>query len=330
MGRLTRMGFWLTAVAPALLLAGFAARAEDTAGSVCDKPLAMVEGKVITASEVEEQIQPQMRALAGQHEGAELAERVAELRRITATDMAEEELLYAEFRKHEEFKVPQEMIRRRMDSIIQMQAGGSREKFEQRLLAQGASWNEFEERVRKSVAVELLLDQFVRRQVRITPAEIRDYYAKHPAEFSTAARLRLSMIQLKPDGKYTGKLEETAKLIRHEVGQGADFGWLAQNYSEAANAGDKGDLGWIKESDVAAAFREAAKGLAAGTVAEPITVEGSLVVLKVTGREEAVLQPLDEALYRRIENQLRDAAEKKKLEEYLNGLKKKFQFKLFF
>jgi hypothetical protein len=205
MGRLTtRTGFWLTAMA--FLLAGFAARAEGTEGSVCDKPLAMVEGKVITASEVEEQIQPQIRALAGQYEGAELAKRIAELRQITATDMAEEELLYAEFKNHEEFKVPQEMVRRRMDSIIQMQAGGSREKFEQRLLTQGASWNEFEERVRKSVAVELLLDQFVRRQVRITPAEIRDYYAKHPAEFSTAARLRLSMIQLKPDGKYAGSL----------------------------------------------------------------------------------------------------------------------------
>lgn len=59
-------------------------------------------------------------------------------------------------------------------------------------------------------------------------------------------------------------------------------------------------------------------------------MEGSLVVLKVTGREEAVLQPLDETLYRRIENQLRDVAEKKKLDEYLGGLKKKFQFRLFF
>lgn len=323
-----RTAFWMATAA--LLAAGGAARAEGTADVVTDKPLAMVEGKIITASEVEETIEPQIRALAGQYSGEELAKRIADLRKEAATNMAEEELLYAEFRKHEEFKMPQELVRRRMDAIIQAQTGGSREKFEQRLIAQGVPWSEFEERARKSVAVELLLNEFVRRRVHVTPAEVRAYYTAHPAEFSTPARLRLAMIQLKPDGRYAGKLRGTAGLILHEVGQGADFGWLAQNYSEAANAGDKGDLGWMKESDVSPTFREAVKGVAAGAVAEPITVEESLIVLKVTGREEAVLQPLDDALFRHIEDQLRGEAEKKKLEEYLGGLKKKFQFKLFF
>ena len=112
---------------------------------------------------------------------------------------------------------------------------------------------------------------------------------------------------------------------------GADFGWLAQNYSDDGNAGkSKGDLGWMNAADVQPSFCEAVKGLAAGAVAEPLTIQGNTVLLKLTAREEARLAPLDAALAQRIEDKLRAGAEAKRLDAYLATLKKKFQFRLYF
>ena len=313
-----------------LALAAPALRAAENPPMNLDAPAAAVDGKIITYSEANAQITEAVRTLSGQYKGAALDAKIIDLQREVISRIAEDELLYAEFKKRE-FKVPQELQRRRMDAIIRTQSGGSREKFEATLFAQGLSWNDFEEQVRKSVAVDMMIGEFVRRMVRVSPTDIRAYYDAHTAEFSAPARLRLSMILLKPDGKYAGTQEDTVKTIRQQVAQGADFGWLAQNYSDDGNAGkSKGDLGWMNAADVQPSFCEAVKGLAAGAVAEPLTIQGNTVLLKLTAREEARLAPLDAALAQRIEDKLRAGAEAKRLDAYLATLKKKFQFRLYF
>jgi len=292
-----------------------------------DAPVAVVENEIITVSDVVAQTRVEERVLISQFRGAELEKKIEDLRRDVAVHLAEEELLHAEFKK-KEFKVPQELLRRRMDTIIQAQAGGNREKFEQTLYAQGMTYGEFEQAVRKSAAIELLVNEFVRRPIHISPAEIRNYYLTHQAEFATPARVRLAIIQLKPDGRYEGKQNATLALLRSQLAEKADFGWLAKEYSEAETAAAKGDLGWMQESEVLTAFREVIKNLAPGEVAEPLRIADSVILLKLVEREKSQILPLDEALTQKIDNKLSDAAEKKRLAQYLATLKTKYHFRL--
>ena len=292
-----------------------------------DAPVAVVEDQIITVSDVVAQTRAEERILIGQYRGAELEAKIEALRRDTAIHLAEEELLYAEFKK-KEFKVPMEFLRHRIDSIIQVQAGGSQEKFEQTLAAQGMNYAEFEQAVRKSSGIELLINEFVRRAIHISPAEIRAYYLKNPDEFVTPARVRLAIIQLKPDGRYEGKQNATLALIRNQLAEKADFGWLAKEYSEAETAAARGDLGWMKEDEVLPAFRDAVKKLAPGEVAEPLRITDNVVLLKLVERESAKVLPLDETLTQQIDNKLSNEAEKKRLAQYLATLKTKYHFRL--
>ena len=319
------LGRWLALTTIGLAVHGYA----ETAGDLFfpDAPVAVVEDQVITVSDVVAQTRQEERVLTGQYRGTELEKKIEALRRDAAVHLAEEELLYAEFKK-KEFKVPQDFLRRRIDGIIQAQAGGNREKFEQTLYAQGMTYVEFEQAIRKSAGIELLVNEFVRRPIHISPTEIRTYYQKNPGEFSTPSRVRLAIIQLKPDGRHEGKQNDVLALLRRQLAEKADFGWLAREYSDAETAQAQGDLGWMREADILPAFRAAIKSLAPGEVAEPLRMAGSVLLLKLVEREKAAVLPLDEGLTQQIDNKLSDAAEKKRLAQYLTLLKTKYHFRL--
>lgn len=291
--------------------------------------VAAVENEMITILDVDNQIRPELQAAMRQYRSDELARKIEQLRRDAAMQLVENELLYAEF-KRREFKLPPELVQKRIDAIVLAEAGGSRERFEKNLFDKGMSFSEFTQKVQKMVATELMVDEFVRRPVHVGPAEVRDYYEKNLAEFTRPNRLRLAMILLKGNGKYAGKLDETAARIREQLAEKADFGWLAKQYSEAPTAAAGGDLGWMPEADVQKDFLTAVRTLPKGEVAAPLRLGENLVVLKVLDREELSVPVLDEALGRKIENRLKAKLEHGRYEDLIAKLKKQYRVTLFF
>jgi parvulin-like peptidyl-prolyl isomerase len=312
----------------AALLAAVVAFSRAAGAEYNDAIAAVVGERVITVSDVVAQTRAQELLLARSHAGDDLYQRVEVLRRFAARRMIENELVHLEF-KDKGYTLPAEYLQKRIDGVVVAQAGGSRERLEQKLADDGYTFAEFEEEIARQAAAELLLDEMVRRRVHISPLLVRQYYQENPAEFSRAGRVHLQMIFLKADGRYAGQLDETVRRIQEQIAEKADFAWLARQYSEGPAADAGGDLGWQDEKDVREEFAAALRPLAPGEVAPPVATPDGIAILRLQERETAGLLPLDDALARRIGAQLRAAEEEKRYREYIDGLTRKFHVRIF-
>ncbi len=314
------------------LTAPISAQAPPTGAVVTsykDAIVAAVGDETITIYDLDKEVAPQLQALARLPRGKNTDVKVEELRKDVANHLIETELLWQEF-KTRGFKLPLDLLQKRIDGIVFTQAGGSRERFEKQLFDQGLSWSEFEEKLRKNMAADLLVDEFIRRPVHVSPESVRAWYDTHAPEFTIPARIQLSLILLKLDGKYAGKLDETVAKIQAQLAEKADFGWLAKQYSEVPETANGGDLGWMDEASVQKEFAEAVRGLKRGETAKPFQAPAGRVLLKVTDREDTRLEPFNTATAQRIEALLRSDAEKVRYDAFIGQLKQRYPVTIFF
>ena len=217
------------------------------AAELQDAVAAVVGDEIITVSDIVNETRPFEDALRDKYRDQpdELARQVEQLRRSTAQHMVDRELAWCEF-KTKEFKLPPEPVQKRIDEIIQNQAGGNRERFEKILARDGMSFREFEDKARKMVAVDMLIDEMVRRPVHISPADLKAYYEAHPDEFRQPGRIRLAMIILKKDGRHAATFEDTVTTIQRGLSGGATFplevriGLVAQQQGEESTVRGSG------------------------------------------------------------------------------------------
>ncbi|MFA4944713.1 MAG: peptidylprolyl isomerase [Lentisphaeria bacterium] len=323
------------ALAAALAAAAAAPRLLAQQAPAAAKPLytnaivAAVNDELITLQDVDAQIRPQtIRELARQYQGEALERQLQELRRKVVRTLVENELLYADF-KAKGYKVPQELVQRRLDSILVAEAGGNREQFEKSLFERGQTFPEFEEKVRKLVAVDLLVDELIRRPVRISPKEVQAYYDAHATEFAKPRRLRLAMLFLKTDGKHAGDLAAIRAQIGKLLAEKADFAWLVKQFSEGPNPEAGGDLGWVTPGDLQPEMAAAVASLAQGQVSGPVQGKDGIAFLKVVEQEAAAAATLTPELAQRIENRLKLEQEKRRFEEYLGQIRPDHRVQIF-
>jgi len=294
-----------------------------------DALIAVVGEEIITVSDVAAEAQRDEVALERRlPAGPELKRAKEELRAKVAQRILERELMYAEF-KDKGYRVPREVLQKRMDTIVISEAGGNRERFDKKLMDEGSSYSEFEEKMSKAVAVDMLWDEMVRRQVRVSPQTVRAYYDANPARYVRPGRIKLDMIFLSKDGRYSATLDETARKIQEQLEQKTDFAWLARQYSEGPGAASGGDLGWLKESDVQKEYQDAVNKLTAGQVSPPVKTGKGLAFLRLASREKEVVRPFDDSVATEIENDLGAAELEKRRQAYIDSLTVKFHVKIF-
>ena len=313
----------------ALMLFAGPATKVAVAASYNDAVAAIVRDRVITVFELHEETRAAEIQLRKRYQGEELRKQLVELRKAAANAMIERELVYAEFEELN-IPVPVPALEERLDRIILQRTGGNRKQFEIQLAEQGMSFSEFEEKVGKDLAIEMLLHEMVYRHVHVSPTVVEQYYQNHKDEFQKKPRIRLQLIMLKKDGRYEGKLDATLNRILTDLAANKDFEQLAREYSEHDTAAAGGDLGWVETENANAAFLKAVQELTPGEVAEPVTLGGTVYLLRLKDREDASGKVLDETLRRQIQNKLKREEERRRYGEYVEQLRKKYYVKTFF
>lgn len=122
-------------------------------------------------------------------------------------------------------------------------------------------------------------------------AELREYFRRHEAEFSSPPRVRVSRILLrgKPEAK---ALLSRAEGIRARLKGGESIEKLA-SLGEGPEAQLKGDLGWVSEA-TDDETTTALGLLKAGQVAPVVPTASGLSILVATAREESRLPAFEE------------------------------------
>jgi len=301
-----------------------------SAQEVLDGIAAVVNGEVITFSQVRELVAARERSLRDHYKGEELNKVVRELRLSALNELVDRQLILQEFKKMQEkgAKLPNYVIEDRMQQIVREEFGGDRQAFIRTLEAQGYTIAKFKEVEREKFIVQAVRSAAVRSEVVVAPGEIEKYYNDKKAEWAAPEQIKLRMIVLRKETNEGGGKKKMAEEILQKVRDGAAFEQMAQMYSEDSSRDVGGDWGWIDRKTLNERLTLIAFTLPAGKPSQIIELEGNYYILYCEARKNAKVKPLDEMrddIRKKLEQEKRTQQQTK----WLEGLRKKAYIKTF-
>jgi peptidyl-prolyl cis-trans isomerase SurA len=263
---------------------------------VVDGIAAIVNGDVITYSQVRELSAPREKLLRSQFTGQELENKVGEVRKLALKDLIDRRLIIQAFKK-ESFQIPDHIVDQRVHDIIRESFGGDRNTFVKTLEAQNYSLGEFKEKEMERIIVSAMRSHNVKTNYIISPTKIEDFYRKHRDLFTTKEEIKLRMIMISGQ-KDTGNAQAQKALAEEVLGKlasGGEFEQVAQIYSEDSTKETGGDWGWIQHNTLAAPLEKFAFNMPVGRISSIIDYAGNYYVLKVEDKRGGTTRSLAEA-----------------------------------
>lgn len=296
---------------------------------VIDGIAATVNGAIITFSQVRAVVGPRERLLRQQYTGAELQQKLKEVRAAALQDLIDRELIVQKFHE-DKLDLPEYFVDQRMNDIIRENFGGDRNAFMKTLQAQNYSISQFRHEEFNKIIVAAMRGKNVKPNTAASPLRVDEYYRTHKDEFTSKEEVKLRMIMI-PSRSLDGNAASQKALAEEILGKlasGADFERMAQMYSEDASRDSGGDWGWVGRKTLAPELEKVAFNLPVKKMSRIIELGGNYYILRVDEKRGGVTKPLSE---------VRDEVEKKVLDEeahrlqenWLAGLRQKATIRRF-
>jgi len=263
---------------------------------VVDGVAAVVNGDVITYSQVRMLSAPREKLLRSQYTGQELANKLKEARELALKDLIDRRLVIQAFKK-ESYEIPDHIVDQRMREIIRESFGGDRNTFIKTLEAQNYTLGEFKEKEMERIIVQAMRSKNVKTSLIVPPTKIEEYYKQHRDEFTSKEQIKLRMIMI-PSHADTGNSAAQKAMAEEVLGKlasGAEFDRMAQVYSEDSTRDMGGDWGWIERKTLAAPLEKVAFNMPVGRISNIIDYAGNYYILKVEDKHGGTTRSLAEA-----------------------------------
>ena len=301
------------------MFAAFACLAQEYTDAV----RAMVGDTVITDYDLRQTTAAAIAQLPGGLAPAERQAQIEKLQQRALDNAIDNELIYMEFNDLKG-KVPMEAIQEQLNQIINEQAGGSETRFREMLHRENLTYKEFQEQIRKRLAVDWLRNDRCRKGIVITDNDIQEYFHAHLNEFDEPLRYHVQVIQLKDSGRFAGKIDDAFGRLRQRLRNGETFEKLAQEYSE----GTTYDLGW--QTSLAPILQKAVILLKPGEIYwNTITLGDSTYLVRLVDRKGGSPEHLTPQLAAQIEEKLFAQAVEQNYRKYIDSLYMKYPVRRF-
>ena len=297
---------------------------------VIDGVAAVVNGDVITFSQVEELSGPQERTLHEQYTGQDLIDKIKEARLGALNDLIDRQLIVQEFKK-KEYSMPEYVVDDQIQNIIKVEFGGDRQAFLRTLNAQGYSLTKFREMQRDKVIVGAMRQNNVKGNFEATPQEVQAYYETNKQDFVTPEQLKLRMIVLNADpldSNSADSMSKTADEIREKIQAGADFATMAKTYSMDGTAASGGDWGYVDRKTLNQQLTDVAFSLSPGQVSQVVRIGDSFYILYCESKKDSGVIPLTE-VQSGIEKKLEQVQRQKATQRWIDSLREKAFIKIY-
>jgi len=281
----------LALASPPLSHAAFSAEPE-----VVDGIAAIVNGEVVTYSQVRDLSGPREKLLRSQFKGDELITKIKEARQAALKDLIDRQLILQSFKK-ENFQIPDHYIEEKMHDIIREDFGGDRNTFVKTLQAQNYTLGEFKKMESERIIVQAMRSQKVKTNKTISPIKIEEYYNTHREEFTAKEEIKLRLIMIPSHANESGAAAQKAMAdeIVGKLANGAEFDRMAQIYSEDSSRELGGDWGWIERKTLAETLEKIAFKLPVGKVSKIVEFSGNYYILKLEDKRGGATRSLAEA-----------------------------------
>lgn len=277
----------------ALLMLGSACSGKKAAGA---EVLAEVNGRAITASEMEKFYQQQVLDEPQKPTG----EQENMLRLNVLQGLIEREILLQRAEKLALLATDAEVVNR----FTEIKSPYTEEEFSKQLQQRGVTTDELKDQIRREESVKKLINKEITSRISITDSEIQQFFAQNRASFNVPeTRFHLAQILVtgSPNDSYRNLKNDKAKnetearakieMLASRVKNGDDFAQLAQSFSEDPNsAPNGGDLGFVPVSALDktdAALKQAILGLEPGQTGKVIHSRQGYHLIKLISKEAA-------------------------------------------
>ena len=301
---------------------------------VIDGIAAIVNNDVVTLSQVRDLIGARERSLREIYRGAELENKLKEMRLSAIKDLIDRQLILQEFRKLQEkgAAIPDYVADDRIQAIIRQEFGGDRAAFVRTLQAQGYTLTQFRELEKEKIVIQAMRQQKVDNNFVISPTQIQAYYEKNRQAYATPEQVKLRMIVIREgsssDIPDIGSKKELAEEIRDKVAKGAEFDRMAEMYSEDETTQQVGgDWGWIERNTLNEKLTTVAFSMRPGEVSPVIGIDNTYYIITVEAKRNATIKPIGD-VRNEIEKNLIQQERSKAQERWLDTLRQKAYIKI--
>ncbi|MCH2206804.1 MAG: SurA N-terminal domain-containing protein [Lentisphaerales bacterium] len=286
-----------------------------------DGILAKVNGKIITNFELNQMTQRSQGRIIQTYAPEIAKQRIAELKKSALDQFINNVIILDEF-KAKKFEVPKALIEKELQKEIDQRTGGKEQDFYQMLDRGGLSIEEYKEQIMESLAIELMVNENVKRKVSVTPVDITNYYNDNLDRFVTNAEVRGAIILIAKAGKTDAEYAQKVGEVQEALKNGKDFAELADSVSEMPGKPKGGDLGFKKMDELNESIRPIIEKMKVGDYTDPVLFGENTAFVKVLekrGGESLELIKVRD----RIKSYLQDEQERKYYNEFISGLRKK-------
>ena len=257
------------------------------------KATAIVNGDVITDTDVEQRLNLVIAANGGRID----AEEKARLRLQVLRNLIDEKLQIQEAASAD-IKVTDAEVEQSYGRVATNFKGG-KDAFVGFLRGAGSSPQSIKNQIRGELAWSKLLRRKVEPQVNVGDDEVKSVIAK-----LTAAKgkdeYHVSEIFLSATPETQSRVMADAGRIVGQIRGGASFVAYARQFSEASTAGVGGDLGWVRAEQLNDAVAPTVVKLTPGTpeksVSDPIPVPGGIAIMALTEKRQVLAGNPDDAI----------------------------------
>jgi peptidyl-prolyl cis-trans isomerase SurA len=238
------------------------------------KATAMVNGEVITQTDVDQRLALLVIANGGQIDSEEL-ERV---RQQVLRNLIDESLQIQAARGEEITIKPADI-----DRTLARVASTNKQSVDQLatyLTANGSSIRSMRRQIEGEIAWQRLQSAKIESSISVGDDEVKAVLDRMTASKGTQ-EYRVGEIFLAAAGGTETQTLSNAQRILEQLRNGASFAGYARQYSEASTAAVGGDLGWVRAEQLPEPLSAALRAMQPGTISNPIPVSGGVSILAV-------------------------------------------------
>lgn len=301
-----------------------AAGPRPAAAAVIDRVVAIVNDEILTLSDLQEEMQEELRKVTEQYVGEEQQrQRLAVERRLLDT-LIERRLQVQEARAQKLLPSAAE-VTASVEDIKKRTGVTTDAELEEALRREHLTLERFKRSIEEQIAVSRLVGKEVRSKLIIPEEDVRRYYDAHPAEFARTPEVRLRHILTRvapdADAATVGRARARVEAARARILQGGDFGTVADEVSEAGGA-KGGELGVVKKGELNPEVEQLAFSLPLRQVSEAFRTAAGFHLILVEERRDDPVVPYAEAR-ERIREKLLQERQGTRMKEWMAELRKR-------
>lgn len=286
---------------------------------VIDGVAIIVNKDAILVSEVNEAMMPLLQEYRARYAGAELKQKMDELREAIINQAIESKLIL-QVAKQNGITASEKNVDARIEAV--KKRFGSEDEFLQALAGRGVTYKEYRDQVSEQVLTQDTIKIVLGAGITVSENEIEEYYKEKPDEFVTDPQVKLAQIFIQiPEGSSPEEIEQLrqkTEQLQILLEDGVDFLELAAQYSEGPYREKGGVIGVVGPNEILPDLESTAFSLEAGEVSATLQTAYGFHILKALEASPARKVELEEAK-EYIEERIN---EKKRTEKYGDWIEK--------